>query len=186
MFKAATLPDTSDAISSPASADGRSLCVSPGGQFSLFGPDHAPAPHSRPPAKRKPAPGAKAETYFRILTAPEFSPAVTAGTNGPLTRGTFGRNFIGSSRTAALQSSLASRLQARTDLSGSPEYALRWKSWATALGPQICALRASAHRTSGKGSVGWPSPQARDRGRIARVRRDRAGGNCNLVRNQVT
>src|SRR4051812_36442401 len=180
MFKGATLPDTSDAISSRASAAGRSPCGSLDGQFSLFGPAPVPAPRSRPPAKRKPAPGAKAETYFRILTAPEFSPAVTAGTNGPLTRGTFGRNFIGSSRTAALQSSLASRLQARTDLSGSPEYALRWKSWAMALGPQTCALRASHRRTSDNASTGWPSPQARDRGRVARVRRDRAGGNCNL------
>ena len=45
---------------------------------------------------------------------------------------------------------------------GSPEYALTWKRWAIGSGPAICALRASAPRTSGNGSTGWPTAQARD------------------------
>lgn len=163
MFKGATLPATRNATSSRALADGLSLFDwLDGPTTASVGQDRVPAPRSRPPAKRKPAPSAKAEAYFRILTAPAYSPAVTAGTNGPLTRGTFGRSFIGSSRSAALQSSLASRLRARTDLSGSPEYALRWKSWGMALGPQICALRASQHRTSDSGCSGWPTPKSEE------------------------
>jgi hypothetical protein len=40
---------------------------------------------------------------------------------------------------------------------GSPEYALTWKRWDIASGPPICALRASAPRTSGKGFTGSQS-----------------------------
>lgn len=50
---------------------------------------------------------------------------------------------------------------------GSPEYALTWKSWAMPSGPPICALRASARRTSGSAcggpqTLGWPTPQEAD------------------------
>jgi len=45
---------------------------------------------------------------------------------------------------------------------GSPLYALSWKEWDMALGPPICALRASAPRTSGSGcSSGWPTAASR-------------------------
>ncbi len=63
----------------------------------------------------------------------------------------------GSSRTCALQQSLASRLRQRMAAYGSPEYELTWKSWDMPSGPPICALRASARRISGKGCSGWPS-----------------------------
>jgi hypothetical protein len=46
--------------------------------------------------------------------------------------------------------------------SGSPEYALTWKTHDMPSGPPICALRASGRRTSGKDFSGWPSPQTRD------------------------
>jgi len=36
-------------------------------------------------------------------------------------------------------------------------FALTWKAQATPLLRRICALRASAHRTSGSGSTGWPT-----------------------------
>jgi hypothetical protein len=55
---------------------------------------------------------------------------------------------------------LVSKLQARVDLSGSPEYALAWNSSATPLGPSICRLRASRRRTSDSDFGGWPSPKA--------------------------
>ena len=80
---------------------------------------------------------------------------------------TSGPNLPASSVSAALQSSLASRLGARLAEAGSPLYGLIWKDWAMASGPQICALRASAPRTSAKGSggeafTGWPTPKVSD------------------------
>jgi hypothetical protein len=48
------------------------------------------------------------------------------------------------------------------DVNGSPEYALTWKAWDMPSGPPICALRASARRTSGKGFIGWPTPIVND------------------------
>jgi len=57
------------------------------------------------------------------------------------------------------------RLRGRMAAYGSPEYALRWKSWDLLLGPPICALRASAHRISGNGYSGWVSPTAQDHSR---------------------
>ena len=79
-------------------------------------------------------------------------------------RGTFGPLFIGSSPSAALQSSLASRLRLALDVHGSPEYALTLKHWDMPSGPPICALRASAHRTSGSDCSGWPTPTNAVRG----------------------
>ena len=48
------------------------------------------------------------------------------------------------------------------DANGSPEYALTWKHWDMPSGPPICALRASARRTSDSGYTGWPTPTQRD------------------------
>ena len=77
-----------------------------------------------------------------------------SATSGPL--------FGGSSPSADLQRSLGSKLQARLVESGSPEYALTWKEWDMLAEPPICALRASARRTSGNGCGGWPTAAARD------------------------
>jgi hypothetical protein len=79
---------------------------------------------------------------------------------GLLTSGTSGPRSTTSSQSAALQSSLASRLPARTASSGSTLYALTWKARATPSGQPICALRASARRTSDSDCGGWPSPSA--------------------------
>lgn len=87
---------------------------------------------------------------FRARDSEKAMP--TNDTSGPL--------FIGSSRSARLQWSLESRLRARMDVNGSPEYALTWSTWDMPAGVPICALRASGHRTSGKGFTGWPTPQA--------------------------
>lgn len=54
------------------------------------------------------------------------------------------------------------------DGSGSPLYASTWKTWDMPSGPPICALRASARRTSGNGSTGeggWPTPLVPSGGR---------------------
>jgi hypothetical protein len=83
---------------------------------------------------------------------------------GLMTSGTSGRTGTISSASAALQSSLASRLQARTASVGSTLYTLTWKQRATPSGLLICALRASARRISdsASGLLGWPTPQMRD------------------------
>ena len=81
---------------------------------------------------------------------------------GLLTSGTSGQPSIISSLSAGLQSSLASRLRARTASLGSTLYALTWKPRATPQGVPICALRASARRTSDSASTGWPTPIAND------------------------
>lgn len=124
---------TCDATSSPVSAGGSMRCVLPDGRRTgLCGPDHAPASRSARPASSE-------------------------GSRTSDTSGLFGES---SSRSAALQSSLESRLRARLGGRGSPEYALTWKHWDMESGPRICALRASVRRTSGKGSTGWPTPSA--------------------------
>lgn len=65
-------------------------------------------------------------------------------------------------RAAGLQGYLESRLRADLDVNGSPEFVLKWRHWDMPHGPRICALRASAPRTSGKGYTGWPTPTCGD------------------------
>ena len=83
-----------------------------------------------------------------------------------MTSGTYGRTSTGSSASAALQSSLASRLRARTASLGSTLYKLTWKDRSTPAGRSISALRASARPTSDSGSggarKGWKMPRAND------------------------
>jgi len=85
---------------------------------------------------------------------------------GLLTSGTFGQRSTTSSASAALQSFLGSRLQARTASVGSTLYKLTWKDRATPAQRSISALRASARPTSGKDygglEKGWTTPQAHD------------------------
>lgn len=78
------------------------------------------------------------------------------------TTGISGQRSTSSSPSAGLQRSLESRLRARMDVSGSPEYVLIWKPWAMKSGPPICALRGRARRTSDSDFTGWPTPQAHD------------------------
>ena len=85
---------------------------------------------------------------------------------GLLTSGTFGQRSTTLSESAALQSSLANKLQAKTASVGSTLYKLTWKDRATPAGRLISALRASARPTSGSASggleKGWTTPQAHD------------------------
>lgn len=128
-------PAQASGTSSPASADGPTPCASPAGQTMLrFGPDPALASHSA-----EPVPGAASTT-----------------------RATFGLHGSGSSASAALQSSLGSRLRAATGLGGSMLFLLTWKTRATPLRRRIFALRARARRTSGSASSSWPSPTRMD------------------------
>lgn len=79
-----------------------------------------------------------------------------------MTSGIYGPLGTGSSRSADLRSSLASRLQARTASLGSTLFTLTWKSKVTPSGRSISALRASALRTSDSGFGSWPTPAAFD------------------------
>jgi hypothetical protein len=103
-----------------------------------------------------------------------------AKAQGLLTSGTSGQLGTISSKSAALQSSLASRLQARTALVGSTLYRLTWKQRATPSGRSIYALRASARRISGSASgsseSGWPTPTTRDyKGQSGSGRQEKKG-----------
>jgi hypothetical protein len=126
----ATLPTV---ISSPASAAGRMRCVWPAGPMTdLFGQAVAPVSRS---ARRGQA----------------LAPPI---------RAIFGRPGSGSSASAALQLSLASRLRALMDSRGSTLFRLTWKVRTTPSGRQICARRASARRTSDSACTSWPTPNA--------------------------
>lgn len=126
-----TCAATPSAISSPASADGHLLFGQPVSVIvSLFGPEVARASLSARQAKAA----------------------------GLLTSGTCGRPGTTSSASAALQSSLESRLRALLPVSGSTLYKMTWKGWATPSGRFRSRLRASALRISETGSTGWPTP----------------------------
>ncbi len=81
---------------------------------------------------------------------------------GLTTSGICGPHGTTSSVSAALQSSLASKLQARMPLSGGILFKLTWKQRVTPQGRAICALRASVPRTSDSDCGGWPTTGAGD------------------------
>jgi hypothetical protein len=95
---------------------------------------------------------------FGQVLAPANLSARQAAVAGFLMSGIYGPTSTGSSASAALQKSLESRLQALMGSRGGTLYALTWKARATPQQLPICALRASAPRTSDKGFTGWPTP----------------------------
>lgn len=163
MSKRETLTAMSSATSSPASEAGRSPFNSPATQQTeLFGRAHAPARRSRVPASALRVRHAMAETLCGALDELASQYAQTAATHGLPTAATFGRSFGGSSPSDDLAESLGSRLLASRALSGSPEYAVAWKSSAMLLGAPIFRLVASARPISGSGYSGWPTAKASD------------------------
>ena len=130
-----TCAPTPNAISSPGSAPGHSPFAAPAGQIvDLFGP---------------------------VPVRANLSPR-QARELGLMTSGTYGLASIGSSKSATLEQSLVSRLQARTQSLGSTLYKLTWKPWAMPSGLSRFRLRASVRRTSETDSSGWPTPTACD------------------------
>lgn len=85
-----------------------------------------------------------------------------ASAKARLTNGTSGQSSTGSSASVVLQRSLANRLAAVLDTSGSMEYSLIWSEKVTDAGRRICRLRASGRRTSASGFFGWPTPAANE------------------------
>jgi hypothetical protein len=105
-----------------------------------------------------------------------------------LMSGTCGQPSTTSSASANLQSSLVSKLQAKTALLGSTLYTLTWKQRDTPAGRSISALRASARRISASASggleQGWPTPSARDyKGESGAGRQERKGDPADTVPN---
>ena len=135
MFEPMTCEDIGNATSLQASAAGPTRCASPDGPTkNQCGPAHVPV--------------------SRFRSRGRDQAISTNDTSGPL--------FSTSSPSADLQRSLESRLRARMDLNGSPEYVLTWKAQDMPAGLPICALQASARRTSETGCSGWPTPVAND------------------------
>lgn len=128
---AGTLMDTPNAISSPELADGPMHSPLPISlQIDMFGLDHAHANHSVQPANKK---------VKAII--------VTSGQNGSA-----------SSASAALQSSLVNRLQARLPMDGWMRSRMIWKDKVTPSGRPYCQLAVSARRTVGTDYGLWPTP----------------------------
>ena len=119
---------------------------------------------------------------FGREVAPVSRSAVPASGVAQRMSATYGLRSSGSSESAALQLSLASRLQERLALRGSTMFALTWKAKATPLRRQICQLAASAPRTGDSGCGGWRSPAAQnaDRGGQCGLKRVSAGHTLNL------
>ena len=67
-----------------------------------------------------------------------------------------------SSASAALASSLASKLRQQLGTAGSTLFRQTWKAKATPAGRQYWAHIASAHRTSDSGFTSWPTPIVND------------------------
>lgn len=135
MFDLTTSEDTTSVISSPASESGATPFGSPDGLTTdLFG----------------------------LVPVRANLSARQAKDLGLMMSGTFGPLGPGSSASAALQSSLESRLQARTSNLGSTLFKLTWKRWVTPSGVSRSRLRASVLRTSATGRTSWPTPTTRD------------------------
>lgn len=138
MFGPQTSLNMTSATSLRALEDGPSPC-------NLRDTDNCPVGRDRRHASHSPLPASSADL-------------ATKGTSRP--------SGLTSSRSAVLQSSLASRLQTRLGTDGSTIYSMRWKSAATPAGRQYCQLVASARRTSAKDCSsersGWPTPCQQD------------------------
>ena len=81
---------------------------------------------------------------------------------GLLTSGNCGQPSSGSSSSVALSVFLGNRLQTKLESLGSTLYALRWKRKTTPQGFPFFQLVASAHRTSERDCIGWPTTSTRD------------------------
>ncbi len=137
MFDLMISSDSGSAISSLASESGVTLSVSPAGpMIATSGADH-------------------------VRAAPS---AELGKSSASTTSGISGLNSIVSSASQILALSLANRLRARSDLLGSTLFRLTWKTRDTPARQLIYALRASVPRTSGSGSIGWPTPRASQSG----------------------
>lgn len=135
MLTQVILPDTCSATSSPVLVVGATPCALPDGPTTdLFGRAVAHASPSAPQAPKK----------------------------APLMIDTFGLSGSISSASAALESSLVSKLKQRLTTDGSILFNLIWKVKATPAGRQVYRLRASARRISDNDCGSWPTTLTAD------------------------
>lgn len=133
----ATCVDSHNAISSPEEESGVTPCDSPAGPMTdLFGQEVVPVPASQRQAK-----------------AEGLQTLVISGLIGS-----------DSSASAALQTSLESRLMQRLDTAGSTLFKLTWRRRITPLGRRYLERAASVRRTSGSDCTSVPSPTAVENG----------------------
>lgn len=132
-------PDMFSAISLRELASGAMLCVWPDGRTT--------------------------ERYGREVVRASLSPRLVKAL-GLMTSGTFGQRSSTSSSSAILQSSLESRLRAKTASLGSTLYQLTWKERAGPSQLPICALRASGRRTFVSALSGWPTATTPSGGQV--------------------
>lgn len=144
-YSPATFAAFRSAISSLASAGGHTRFVLRGGPTTEpSGQDLARVSRSRVPTLRMEAP--------RVKT--------TIGTSGPTSTAL--------SLSAALQSSLVSRLKEQFLGAGSTKCSGTWKQITTPAGRMLDRLYLSARDMKGNGFIGWPTPTARDGRDISR------------------
>lgn len=148
MYEQLTFLDTNNAISLPESVAGPSPSSKLDGAIAQCGLVHAPVNPSPMPESKK--------DLTMIATS--------------------GQSSTTSSAIANQTQCLVNRLQARSHLLGSTMYKLTWKERTTPSHRSISALRATAHRTSGKDCSGWPTPMA---GTPAQNGNNMAGDTCN-------
>lgn len=84
------------------------------------------------------------------------------------TAATSGHSFTDSPASAALQSCLVNRLQAKMASTGSTAFSLTWSEKVTPAGRPYLAQLARALITSGSGRISFPTPCARDGRDISR------------------
>ena len=157
-FVPLTLLASRNVTSSPASPVGLSRSGSPAGRKTeKSGLARAPANRSR-----RPAMGGDCSTN---------------DTSGPPSSG--------SSASAVLQSSLESRLRARTQSLGSTLYSLTWKPWRTPGQRSLSRLRASVRRTSETERTGWATPVAHEARLGYQNRRNGKSGSQESLTTQV-
>lgn len=131
MVPPSTLPDTHNAISSPASAFGPLPCDGQDGPIAaLFGRALAPANLSARQAREM----------------------------GLLTSGIYGRPGSTSLASDNLASSLVSKLSAEYPKAGSTLFTMTWKRAATPSGRSVSRLVASGRNTAATGFGSWPTP----------------------------
>ena len=135
MLTQVILPGTCSATFSPVLVVGATPCALPDGPTTdLFGRAVAHASPSAPQAPKK----------------------------APLMIDTSGLSGSISSASAALESSLVSRLKQRLTTDGSILFNLIWKVKATPAGRQVYRLRASARRTLDNDCGSWPTTLTAD------------------------
>ena len=132
-----TFWDTYSTTSSQASADGLTLYVSPDG----------------PKTDQS---GQEAVPVSRFLQRASRKAKKTKGISGPPSLNSYEGTTLSASENLSLR--LVSRLAQRFATVGSMEYVQTWKEKVTPAGMRYWEHTAKAHRTSGSGCTGWPTP----------------------------